>query len=480
MNKRSAVRIRTKKPIHMNKIRICAAGAVMAVALSSCHIYQKYELPAQESAIANDYKKAMEAQVDSTSLPYLGWEQVFTDQKLQTLIRLALANNKDLKNAKLNVDIAHAQLKGAKLSYFPSLAFTPNAGTGQFGGNKMPRTSADWSYTLPLAAQWEIDVFGKILNRKRGAKVSEEMARDYEMATRSQIVCGVANVYYSLVMLNQQLDLTKRTSEIWKEQVESMELLKEAGRANEAAVVQSRANYYNIMSSIPTLEMSIHELNNTMSLLLNTYPQTWEVTSDCDFTLPENLVNGVPVSYLAVRPDVRAAEKSLAVAYYATNSARAAFYPSLVISAQGGFTNLVGSIIKNPGEWFWQLAGQLTAPIFSRGQNIASLEAAKAQQAQALNTFEYAVLNASADVSDALVSYTKNVEKDKFLQLQVDELEKSVEYTNELFMYNQSTTYLEVLTARSSLLNAQLACIANWHERAAALVKLYQSVGGGR
>ena len=170
----------------------------------------------------------------------------------------------------------------------------------------------------------------------------------------------------------------------------------------------------------------------------------------------------------------------MAVAYYSTNSARAAFYPSIVISAQGGFTNLLGSMIKNPGEWFFQLAGQLTAPIFSRGQNIASLEAAKAQQKQALNNFEYAVLSASADVSNALVSYNKNVEKNKFLQLQVDELEKSVEYTNETFMYNQSTTYLEVLTARSSLLNAQLACIANWHERAAALISLYQSVGGGR
>ena len=464
----------------MNKLYICAAGALLAVSLSSCHIYQKYELPADQSQIAADFKKATEAQVDSASLPYLGWEKVFTDPKLQTLIRLALANNKDLKNAKLNVDIAHAQLKGAKLSYFPSLAFSPNAGIGQYGGNKMPRTTAEWSYTLPLAAQWEIDVFAKILNRKRGAKVSEEMAMDYENATRSQIVCGVASVYYSLVMLNQQLDLTKRTVEIWKEQVESMQLLKEAGRTNEAAVVQSRANLYNIQSTVPTLELSINQLNNTMSLLLNTYPQSWDVTSDCDFSLPDNLVNGIPVSYLAVRPDVRAAERSLAVAYYATNSARAAFYPSLVISAQGGFTNLVGSLIKNPGEWFWQLAGSLTAPIFSRGQNIATLEAAKAQQQQAMNTFEYTVLSASADVSDALVSYTKNVEKDKYLQLQVDELEKSVEYTNELFMYNQSTTYLEVLTARSSLLQAQLACIANWHERAAALVSLYQSVGGGR
>lgn len=447
----------------------------MAVAFSSCHIYQKYELPADESSIASDFKKAMEAPVDSASLPYLGWEDIFKDPKLQTLIRLALANNTNLENAKLNVDIAHAQLKGAKLSYFPSLAFTPNGGTASYGGSHM-----NWSYTLPLSAQWEIDAFAKILNRKRGAQMNLEMTQAYAQAARSQIICGVATTYYAIAMLNQQLDLTKRTSEIWKEQVETMQLLKEAGRTNEAAVVQSRANLYNIMSSIPTLENSIHELQNTLSLLLNTYPQTWEVTSELDFDIPAQLVSGIPVSYLGARPDIRAAERSLAAAYYSTNSARAAFYPSIVISAQGGFTNLLGSMIKNPGEWFIQLAGQLTAPIFSRGQNIATLEAAKAQQQQALNNFEYAVLAASADVSDALVSFNKDEERRKYLELQVEQLEKSVEYTNELFMYNPGTTYLEVLTARSGLLNAQLACIANWHDKTSALISLYQAVGGGR
>ncbi len=464
----------------MNTIKLCAAGAMMAVAFSSCHIYKKYELPVEDSQLVGDFKKSAEEQADSTSLPYLGWEKVFQDPKLQSLIHLALANNKDLKNAKLNVDIARAQLKGAKLSYFPAVSISPNAGTSTYGGNQMDWTDMKWSYTIPLSVSWEIDAFAKILNRKRGAQVSLEMSQDYEHAVHSQIVCSVASVYYSLVMLNQQLDLTKRTCDIWSEQVETMELLKNAGRTNEAAVVQSRANLYNIQSSVPTLEESIHQLQNTLSLLLNTYPQKWEVTSQLDFSIPEQVINGIPVSYLAVRPDVRAAERSMAAAYYTTNSARAAFYPSLVISAQGGFTNLIGSMIKNPGEWFLQLAGQLTAPIFSRGQNIATLEAAKAQQKQALNNFEYAVLSASADVSNALVAYNKNVERNKYLELQVDQLEKSVEYTNELFMYNQSTTYLEVLTARSSLLNAQLACIANWHERAAALISLYQAVGGGR
>lgn len=449
--------------------------AVFALSLSSCHIYKKYELPTGESSIVEDYAKALDERVDSTALPYLGWKDIFTDPILQDYIQRAINNNKDLENARLNVDIANAQLKGAKLSYFPSLSINPNGAAASYAGSKM-----NWTYTIPAAVSWEIDAFAKILNRKRGAKTYVEEMEDYRQAVHSQIVCGVANVYYSLVMLHQQLDLTKRTSEIWEEQVTSMELLKDAGRTNEAAVVQSRANYYSIMSTIPVMENSINQLQNTLSLLLMEYPHEWEVTNDLTFSIPDELINGIPISYLATRPDVRASERALATAYYATNSARTNFYPSIVISAQGGFTNLLGSIIKNPGDWFVQLAGSIVAPIFSRGQNIATLEAAKAQQKQALNNFEYSVLSASADVSDALVDYNKCVEQNKYLQLQVDQLEKSVDYTNELFMYNQSTTYLEVLTARSSLLSAQLGCITNWHDRASALIAIYQAVGGGR
>lgn len=186
------------------------------------------------------------------------------------------------------------------------------------------------------------------------------------------------------------------------------------------------------------------------------------------------------MTYLAARPDVRASERALAAAYYTTNSARAAFYPSLTISSNGGFTNLLGSLVSNPGKWFVQLAGSLAAPLFSRGQNIATLEAAKAQQAQAMNNFETSVLSASADVSDALASYRYNHEKRECLVKQIENLEKSVEYTQELLTLDQKTTYLEVLTARSSLLNAQLSSLAAWHSKVAALISLYQSVGGGR
>lgn len=457
----------------MKKTIIITLAVAALLPLASCGLYKKYERP-QESAIINQLYEAEKVAQDSTLLGNLGWRQVFTDPILRAYIDTALVNNKDLKNTKLNIDIAQAQLQGAKLSYFPSVAFTPNGGAASYGGSHM-----NWSYTLPLAASWEIDAFAKILNRKRGAQMGVEQAEAYAAAVRSQIIGAVANTYYALASLNMQLEVTRQTVKIWEEQVKSMELMKEAGRVNEAAVVQTRATYYSIQASVPDLESAIRTAENTMALLLNEFPRNYPTTMDMTLSVPMQMSEGIPMSYLAVRPDVAAAERSFAVAYYATNSARAAFYPSLNISAQGGFTNAVGAMITNPGKWFIQLAGSLTAPIFSRGQNIANLKVAKAQQQQALNNFEYTVLNAAAEVSDAMAEYTASTKKEVFLSQQIDQLEKSVDYTNQLLILGQST-YLEVLTARQGLLSAQLSEISCWHSRATALVNLYQSLGGGR
>ncbi len=457
----------------MKKLIKLAVVALALLPLTSCHIYKKYERP-QESAIISELTKAEETAQDSTALGNLGWKQVFTDPLLQSYIDTALVRNKDLNNARLNVEVAQAQLQGAKLSYFPSLAFNPNGGTASYGGSHM-----NWSYTLPLAANWEIDIFAKILNRKRGAKMGVEMAQAYESAVRSQIIGAVANTYYALASLQMQLEVTKQTAVLFDDLVHSMELMKQAGNTNEAAVVQTRANYYAVLASIPDIESAIRSTENTMSLLLHSFPRSYETTRDMSFSAPSEFNEGVPFSYLAVRPDVAAAERSLAVAYYATNSARAAFYPSLNISAQGGFTNAIGSLITNPGKWFIQLAGSLTAPIFSRGQNIANLKVAKAQQQQAMNNFEYAVLNAAAEVGDAMHSYNASKQKQDALSKEIEQLEKSVDYTKQLLTFGGST-YLEVLTAQQGLLQAQLSEIDSWHSRVAALVSLYQSLGGGR
>ncbi len=456
------------------KISLILAATLSVTALSGCGIYKKYKAEDVDSQLVKEYAQALKERPDSMAFGNLQWQQVFTDPVLADLINTALVNNKDLNNARLNVKMAQAQLKGAKLSYLPSVALAPNGAGASYAGNDF-----NWTYQLPMSVSWEVDIFGKLLNSKRGAKAALLQSEAYEQAVRSQIIGGVASCYYTIAALESQLALSRETAKVWSESVEVMKNLKLAGRVNEAAVVQSTAQYYSILASITDLEVSLHSAQNSMSLLLNTMPQHWAVAPTSTLNAPEMFRAAIPMQELAARPDVRAAEQNLAVAFYSTASARAAFYPSLNITANGGFTNLLGSFVSNPGDWFIQLAGQLTAPLFSRGANIARLEAAKATQQQALNNFEYSLMSAAAEVSEAMTVYEKAVEKQNLLVKQVENLEKSVEYTQELLTLGTST-YLEVLTAQQSLLAAQTSQINSSLTASRAVINLYQSLGGGR
>lgn len=453
------------------------AAIVLAVglSLSSCHIYKSYETPTS-TPLTKEYAEALKEEPDTTAFGNLPWQQVFTDPVLADLIERALANNTDLQNARLNVEAARAQLLGAKLSFLPSLALAPNGAGAKYGAGDF-----GWSYTLPAQASWEIDIFAKLLNSKRGAAAALMQTQDYEQAVRCGIIAAVATSYYTLASLNEQLTLSRSTSKLWLETVEKMRDLKEAGRTTEAGVMQSEANYYNILASITDIEASIVRVNNTLSLLLNTMPTQWDVKYGGPLLIPADARNGVTMATLAARPDVAAAEQALAVAYYATNSARAAFYPGLTITANGGFTNLLGSMIVNPGDWFVQLAGSLVAPLFSRGRNIANLKAAKASQQKAMNTFEYTLMSAAAEVSNALTVYEKSYEKAAWLDLQVADLAKAVDMTQDLFRYSVGdVNYLQVITAQQSLLAAQISRIACTQNANLSVINLYQSMGGGR
>ncbi len=454
-------------------ILIAATAIGSTAALSSCGIYTKYHTP-DNTPLTRAYTEARAQGPDSLQLGSLMWEQVFTDPMLVDLINQALANNTSLRNAQSNVEIAHAQLQGAKLSYLPSIALAPNGGGASYAGSDV-----SWTYTIPAQASWEVDIFGKLRNTRRTAQAQLYQSEAYAQAVRSQIIAAVANCYYGIATVEKQIELYASTAELWKESVQTMKDLKESGRTTEAAVVQSTANYYNVLAGLTDLQVSLRSLNNTMSLLLNVQPQEWSVPSGASLDMPVALQSGVPMSALAFRPDVEAAEQTLASAFYSTNSARAAFYPGFTISATGGFTNMLGSFIKNPGEWFYQLGASMTAPIFSRGKNIANLKAAKQRQQQALNNFEYALLNAASEVNNGLITYEKAVEKSKLLNDQVANLEKSVEYTNDLLVYSNGT-YLEVLTAQQSLLSAQMSKLSTELNRIQSIINLYQSMGGGR
>lgn len=462
------------------KIHKTLVAGVVAIAiipaLTGCHIYNKFDMAKQtgDDPLLQEYVKAADQTAAEGALGTLSWQTVYTDPVLQGYIQRALDNNIDLENARLNIDVAHANMQGARMSYLPSVAIAPNAVAASYDHAPFTKT-----YTIPLVLNWEFDAFGKILNSKRGAEATYAQSKDYEQAVRSQIIAGVANLYYAISSLKAQIVLTRETSMVWKSNVETMKEYKESGRTNEAGVAQSEANYYNICASLNDLEVSLNEAMNSFSLLLGEMPHAWDIEPGLALALPAAVSDGVPMVELANRPDVRAAERSLAVAYYATNSARAAFYPSISLSANLGFTNSMGGMVHNPAVWFTQLAASLTAPIFQRGQNIARLKATKAQQEQTLNTFRYTLMSAAADVHNAIDSYDRNTDKAEWLGRQVKAWQRSVEATTELFKYTDTTTYLELLTAQSGLLSAQMGAISCDLARTQAVINLYQSLGGG-
>ena len=280
-------------------------------------------------------------------------------------------------------------------------------------------------------------------------------------------------------MLDKQVAISEKTSLIWKDNVRVMEAMKEAGMTTEAAVVQSKANSHQVEASLADLRRQVRETENALSVLLAQAPQTIERSSLEEQEMPEELTAGIPIQLLANRPDVKAAEMALAGAYYTTNQARAAFYPSLTIGGTAGWTNGSGMSVANPGKLLLQALGSLTQPIFNHGKIVANLKVSKAEEKIAQMNYQQAILNAGEEVSNALFLYETASKKMTEHKAQVEELTKAVEYTQDLF-HSGSASYLEILTAQQSLLNAQLNEVSDTFQRMQAVINLYESLGGGR
>lgn len=440
--------------------------------LSSCGIYTKYK-PATEVPV-DLYGEEVAATDTPDNLGDLSWREVFTDPQLQLLIEQGLQNNTDLRSAQWRVKEAEAAMLSAKLAYLPSFALSPQGTVSSFDKSKATQT-----YSLPVTAGWEIDIFGRVRNAKRQAKALLEQSHDYKQAVRTQLISGIANTYYTLLMLDNQLEISVQTEHSWKETVDATRALMNAGLANEAAVSQMEATYYTICTSVLDLKEQINQVENSLSLLLAETPHAVRRGKLQGQELPENLAVGIPVQMLANRPDVRSAERSLEAAFYATNQARSAFYPSIVLSGSAGWTNSAGSMIINPGKFLATAIGSLTQPLFNKGANIAQLKIAKAQQEEAKLGFQQTLLNAGSEVNEALVKYQTAREKSAYYDKQINSLNKALESTS-LLMQHGNTTYLEVLTAQQTLLNAQLAQVANRFTEIQGVINLYQALGGGR
>ena len=413
----------------MKKLIIILAAAAMA----GCGIYKPYTRP-EEIKTDGLYGQGVET-VDTMTLGNISWQEMFTDPYLQQLIQQGLDNNTDLQSAYWRVKEAEATLKSARLAYLPSFNFAPNGGVSSLTNP----WNATWTYTVPATASWEVDIFGKLTNSKRRAKALLAQSQEYQQAVRTQVIASVANLYYTLLMLDGQYEVTEQTAVKWRESVRTMRAMKEAGMANEAAVAQYEGTCLSIEASLHDLQYQIRMAENSLCTLLAEGPHQIERGRLEGQRLPDDLTVGVPVQMLSNRPDIRSAEYSLTQSYYATSEARSALYPTITLSGTLGWTNNSGMGIKDPGKILWSAAASLLQPIFNANANRARVKIAKAQQEETKLAFQQALLNAGAEVNNALTQCQSARAKADLRVQQIEALERAVEST-ELLMKHSSTS----------------------------------------
>lgn len=447
----------------MNRIFKITILLAALLSIGSCGMYRQYERA--EMHFVDSLYRRMPSAADTISTASVGWEEIFKDSLLQQWIRLGLRYNTDLNVARLKVEESEAALMAARWALLPGVDI---AAQGGVPGSLSVRTNASW----------QADIFGKLRNSSRKAQATLEQSQAYEQAVQTQIVAAIAESYYTLLMLDEQLAISRRTLDTWEENIRTLEALKRAGKTNEAAVLQAKANRLNVEASVLSLEKEVLAVENSMCALLGIVPMSIERGTLAGQELPENLYTGVPAELLSRRPDVRQAELALAQTVYASNIARAAFYPDLSLSGALGWTSANGDIRVDAGSIISNIIASIAQPVFAKGANRSRLRIALAQQEEAGYRFRQTLLDAGVEVNNALTVWQtakKRVELDK---KQILHLQASV-WNTQLLMKHGNANYLEVLTAQKNLLQAELAEVSDRLNEILGVVNLYQALGGG-
>ena len=461
-----------------NSIILILLGAII-VGMTGCKsLYGKYERPdVNTQGLFRDPVSLTDtlAVADTTTFGNMPWRTVFTDPTLQNLIQTALDNNVNMLNAALNVKMVEEALKCARLAFLPSLSFSAQ---GTIARLQTDPAVTSKIYQMPLAASWNVDLFGNLLNAKRSAQMQLLATKDYQTVVQTNLISGVANLYYTLLMLDKQVEIVGEMETLTKETWEKMQVMKDTRIGYRSTAVQSaEAAYYSVQSQRVDMLRQVREIENSLSLLLGLPAQTIHRGTFEGQHLPENLATGVGIQLLNNRADVHAAELALAQCFYDVNRARSRFYPQITITGSGAFTNNNG--VVNPGKLLLSAVGSLVQPIFQHGQIVAGLKVAKMQYEQAYNTWQNTILQAGNEVSNALVQYNSAAEKAEFDAKRVEVLRKNVEDTRTMLAASPNTSYLEVITAQSNLLNAEIAKVTDDFNKMQAVVNLYQALGGG-
>ena len=457
----------------MKKLMIMMSAALL---LTSCGLYNKYERPDVDTkGLVRDTVSLTDtlAVADTTSFGNLPWRSLFTDPHLQTLIQQGLDNNPDLLNAALNVHMVNEALKIAKLAFLPSVAISPQGTLSSFDG-----AAATKSYSLPVTASWNVDLFGNLLSAKRSAQMQLIATKDYQTVVKCNVISAIANLYYTLLMLDRQIEIVSDMELLTKDTWDKMKFMHDNRVGYRSTAVQSaEAAYYQVQTQKIDLQRQVREMENSLSLLLGQPGQAIPRGRFEGQYLPSEFSTGVGIQMLANRADVHANEMALAQCFYDVETARSRFYPSITVSGTAAFTNNNGTV--NPGKWLLSAVGSLVQPIFQHGQIVAGLKVAKDKYEQAFNTWQNSIYKAGNEVSNALVSYNSYADKAELDGKRVAVLKKNVEDTRKLMESSSNTTYLEVISAQSNLLNAEINEVTDQFNKMQSVINLYQALGGG-
>ena len=468
----------------MKRISYIFAVAAVSMMLTGCGLYNKYEKTVEEPADIFGTSQDVTSAVSETSIAELSWREFFTDPLLQQLIEQALANNTDLNTARINVEKSEISLRTKKLAYLPSLNFSPQGSLSSFDGAKPTK-----AYSLPLDLSWDIDVFGSITNKKRAAKAALLQAQMTEESTRSNLISQIAQQYYYLQLLDREMDILIQTDSLWKASLDTQQALYENGQAYSTAVNQQEASWLDVKLQIISTRSSIRSAENEICSLLCITPQHIErshwgaeagyhSSAEGKRLFEEKIMRiGIPAQMLERRPDIRLANYYIEEAFYNVQAARAAFFPSINLTGEVGWTNNNG-IIVNPGKLLWQVVGSLTQPIFARGQIKGNYKTAQLTEENLKKKYVQTVIDAGNEVNEAIADCRMARDSHDYYHRQVEVLHEAYKGTHEL-MDNGKAKYLEVLTAQESLLNAQLNEATNMYNGAQAIISLYIALGGG-
>jgi len=467
----------------MKKLSNIIVAAAVSMLFTGCGLYNKYEKTVQDPADVFGSSTLGTSATGDATIADLSWREFFTDPLLQNLIEQALANNTDLNSARINIEKSQISLTTKKLAYLPSINFSPQGSLYSFDGAKPTK-----SYTIPLDVSWDIDVFGSITNKKRAAKAALLQAQMTEESTRSNLISTVAQEYFYLQLLDRELDILIATDSLWKASLETMQALYENGQAYSTAVNQQESSWIDVKTQIVAIRRAIRSTENDICSLLCITPQHIERThwgaeahyhsaTEGQRLFEERYLNvGVPAMMLERRPDIRLANYYMEEAFYNVQAARAAFFPSITLNGEVGWSNNSGLV--NPSKFLWQVVGSLTQPIFARGQIRGNYKTAQLTEENLKKKYVQAVVDAGNDVNEAIADCKAAREKHSYYNRQVEVLHEAYVGTHEL-MDNGKASYIEVLTAQESLLSAQLNEAENLYNGAKGVIALYVALGGG-